>query len=436
VNNLLDVQGPGATLDPMQWLRRMPLSRLLLLCGALVALGAVGTALATTLSAGTPPPPKPLADAVHDALAAPAVQGVTARIKFTNSLVDTSSLQSGNGDGGPVGGNPLLRSASGRMWASSDGRVRLELQSSGGDAQIVYDGHTVSLFDSSSNTLYRFDVSSAGSSSGDSATEPAHTHTHTPPSVSDIQTWISHLMQHANVSGAIPGVIAHQAAYTVRLSPARNGGLLGAVELAWDAAHGIPLKLAVYSTQSSSPVLALEATQISFGPVGSSVFALSPANAKVQNVTAASAGTRAHGAATRRAKEAHLRQAPVTGASAVQAQLPFTLQAPATLAGQAQNEVRLLHVNGRPAALVTYGQGLGGLAVLEEQASSTSASQAQSSDPHTLLGALPKVTVNGASASELATPLGTIVHWQAGGVAYTVIGSVTAPTAEQAARGL
>jgi outer membrane lipoprotein-sorting protein len=411
----------------MQWLRRMSLPRLLALCGTLVALGAVGTALASTLGSGTPPAPKRLAQAIHDALAAPAVPGVSARISFTNSLIDTSSLQSGNGDGGPVSGNPLLRNASGRMWASSDGRLRLELQSSAGDAQIVYDGHTVSLFDSSSNTLYRFNVpSSSSSDSSTSSTEPAHPHG--PPSVSDIQTWIAHLMQHANVSGAIPGVIAHQPEYTVRLSPARNGGLFGGIELAWDAAHGIPLKFAVYSTQSSGPVLALEATNVSFGSVDPSVFTLAPATAKVQTITAPNT----HAAATRHAKHAHGRQAPVTGASAVQAQLPFTLQAPASLAGQAQNEVRLLHVNGRPAALVTYGQGLGGIAVLEAQASSP----APTSNPHTLLGALPKVTVNGASASELATPLGTIEHWQAGGVDYTVIGSVTASTAEQAARGL
>ncbi len=61
-------------------LRRLPLSRLLLLCGVLVAVGAGATALATALGVGPTPPPKPLADAVHDALTAPAPDGVSARI--------------------------------------------------------------------------------------------------------------------------------------------------------------------------------------------------------------------------------------------------------------------------------------------------------------------------------------------------------------------
>ena len=56
-------------------LRRLPLSRLLLLCGVVVAAGISITALASALSAGPTPAPKPLAQAVHDALAAPPVTG-------------------------------------------------------------------------------------------------------------------------------------------------------------------------------------------------------------------------------------------------------------------------------------------------------------------------------------------------------------------------
>ena len=49
-------------------LRRLPLSRLLLLCGLVVAIGISVTALAFALDTGPTPPPKPLAEAVHDAL--------------------------------------------------------------------------------------------------------------------------------------------------------------------------------------------------------------------------------------------------------------------------------------------------------------------------------------------------------------------------------
>ena len=36
--------------------------------------------------------------------------------------------------------------------------MRLELQAEKGDTQILYDGHTVSLYDASTNTLYRYAI--------------------------------------------------------------------------------------------------------------------------------------------------------------------------------------------------------------------------------------------------------------------------------------
>src|SRR5512132_3272660 len=109
----------------MSYLRHISPRRLLALLATTVVVlagGAAAIALAAGGS-GPTPPPKPLAQAVHDALAAPQVNGVTARIAFTNHLVDAASLQ---------GSDPLLTGATGRLWASGD-RLRLELQASGGN---------------------------------------------------------------------------------------------------------------------------------------------------------------------------------------------------------------------------------------------------------------------------------------------------------------
>jgi hypothetical protein len=46
------------------------------------------------------------------------------------------------------------------------------------------------------------------------------------------------------------------------------------------------------------------------------------------------------------------------------------------------------------------------------------------------------VSINGSTGQELSTALGTVVRFTRGGVAYTVLGSVPAAAAEQAARGL
>ena len=80
-----------------------------------------------------------------------------------------------------------------------------------------------------------------------------------------------------NVSGATPTDVAGQPAYTVRVSPKETGSLIGGAELSWDAVHGVPLRAAIYSSTSSSPVIELAATEISYGPVDGLGVRLHPA---------------------------------------------------------------------------------------------------------------------------------------------------------------
>ena len=61
----------------MNFLRRMSTSHLLALCAAVVALGAGMTAIASALGGATPPKPQPLPDAVHQALTAPRITGLS-----------------------------------------------------------------------------------------------------------------------------------------------------------------------------------------------------------------------------------------------------------------------------------------------------------------------------------------------------------------------
>src|SRR5204863_4451902 len=130
----------------------------------------------------------------------------------------------------------------------------------------------------------------------------------------------------AFLSGAIPSDVAGQPTYTVRVRPKRNAGLLGGAELAWDAVHGTPLEAAVYAKGSSSPVLELKATDISFGPVSPSVFDVTPpAGAKVTNL---SPPRRAGGG----------EPSSVRGLAAVRRQAPFAVTAPRKLAGLPRGE--------------------------------------------------------------------------------------------------
>ncbi len=406
----------------MKYLRTVPTRRLLALVAASLVIVAGGTAIAVAASGTGPvPPAEPLAQAIHQGLAAPPVTGITARITFTNHLIDSSSIQ---------GSDPILTGASGRLWLDPvNHRLRLELQSDNGDAQVVVDNGTFWVYDPTANTVYRGKLPAGA---GKAATKPQHAL----PTVASIQSDLNQLMAHANLSRAIPGDVAGQAAYTVRISPKHDGGLLGAGELAWDATHGVPLRFAIYAQGSSTPVLELKATDVSFGSVASSDFAVSPpTGTKVVNVSVP-AGTGAETARTRAARRANRlhKRAEVSGVAAVASHLHFTLVAPGTLVGLPRQSVRLLDWGGSPAALVTYGQNLGGIAVIEQPAGSASA-PSQAGGGHRGLN-LPTVSINGATGQELDTALGTVLRFTRDGVAYTVIGSVPAAAADAAARGL
>ena len=390
----------------MSFLRTISTQRLLALLAIVVLAAAGGTAIALAAGDGGPvPPAKPLDAAVHDALAGPEVQGLSARVEFTNHLVDSAALE---------GSAPLLKGASGRLWLSNH-HLRLELQSDQGDAQVVLDRNSFWVYDVSSHTVYR------GRLPNDRKVEPAAKKKHHAPSLAEVRDGIARVMRHATLSGAVPGDVAGRPAYEVRIAP-KQGGLIGAARLAFDANHAVPLSVAVLARGSSSPVLELKATDISYGPVPASTFDVTPPKgAKTVDVSP---------------RAAHRSNGRVLGRAAVAQALPFKLAAPSTLGGRRLTQVELVGRHGGAGALATYGRGLNGIAVLQRKAESAKATPEPRGDHHGRTLSLPRVNVGGVSAEELATPLGTVIRFERGGVSYVVVGSVPKSTAEAAARGL
>ncbi len=412
----------------MNILRRLPISRLLLLCALVVVVGVSATALALALGAGPIPPRQPLADAVHGALAAPAVEGVSATVQLTDHLLEGANLASEGGQAGQLASSPLLSGATGRLWISDNGDLRLELQAEKGDTQILYEGHTLSMYDAATNTLYRYVVPAH-----EGAPTPAGNRKHEPPTVAKIEEAISHLRKHANVSEATPTDIAGQAAYTVRISPDEAGSLLGGAELSWDAVHGVPLRAAIYSSTDSSAVLELAATAISYGAVADSVFEFTPPpGVKIDELGTASGQEHAARSALRSVAARH-------SAASRKRRLAARLarrraRRLARRSGVRRSGVRRFGASagsaGRP-KLTTSGHGLSQIAVIETKATEGG----QKSSP-ALPASLPQVKVNGATATELATELGTILSFERAGVRYLLVGSVTPAAIEAVARGL
>lgn len=403
----------------MRFLRTASTRRLLGVIAGLIVAIIAGSAIAIAASGNGPVPVrKPLAQAIHSALAAPAPAGITARISFTNTLISSSEIQ----DAGPLlGGTP-----DGRLWLSPN-HLRLELQGQNGDAQVLVNQRSFWVYDPMSRTVYEGTLPAQKQSTKGQAAQDKL------PTVAQIQTQLRQTMAHVNLSGAIPSDVAGRPTYTLKVSPQHSGGLLGSVQLAWDAIRGVPLRFALYASNQSSPVLELKATHISFGAVKSSVFDISPPQgAKVVKIATPASGTQT------RAKKGTSHQ-DVTGVSNVSKHLSFRLAAPTRLVGLPRQSVSLLDWGGTPAALVSYGQNLGGIAVIQQKAkpgasSLSNSSTSQNGDQPGLT--LPTVSIHGATGHELDTAIGTVVQFTRGGVSYTVIGSVPPAAAEAAARAL
>ncbi len=391
----------------MNYLRRISLVRLLLLCGATVAIGVSATAIALALGAGPTPPAKGLAEAVHDALAgakSSPVQGYSASVKLTDHLVEGAELATGgDGQGGGLASSPLLTGASGRIWVGDEGRMRLELQAEKGDTQILYDGHTLTLYDAASNTVYRYTPKQDEGESGPTGSAPLKhgegttadqgwtsyapleksdgtAADHEAPSVAKIEEALAKVREHAGLSTATPTDVGGRPAYTVRVSPKEPGSLIGGAELSFDADNGLPLRTAIYSSTSSSPVIELAASEVSYGPVDPSVFSITPpADAKVEEIATST--------------EPHSKQSS----------------------------------DGSHPKLTTHGKGISSIEVLEAKDSGKSSSSLES---------LPKVKIGAATASELRTELGTILTFQRGGLRYVLAGAVEPAAVEALARGL
>jgi outer membrane lipoprotein-sorting protein len=381
-----------------------PRKRIYAVVGAIAVLavgGGIAQAALDGSDNGPKPPPRPLAQAVMAALQAPKLEGVTADIRITNNLLPAGSLPKGVS-------SPLAAGGDGRLWLSRDNHLRLDLRTTAGNVQLVYDGKRASLYDESSNTVYTIPVRSDTAAKKGSGDELPF---------GGLQEGLGSLMRFWNISGAKPSSTAGRPSYTVRISPKDDGGLLGAAEVAWDAARGVPLRAAVYAQGSSDPVLEVAATKIAYGPVAADDLAPTPhAGAKTVEIDPDDIA-------------AHSGPTGVTGVREVQKRLDFRLSAPDELAGLKRKSVELIKLDDDKGAVSLYGDGLGTVAVF----------QYRSQDGrHDALGRfnLPEINIDGRTGKELATALGTIVSFERDGIVYVVAGLVPPVAAENAARGL
>jgi hypothetical protein len=366
------------------------------------AMAAALTVTAYALTHGGKHPPKrSLAAAIHHALSSKPVAGVRADFTVSQHLLPgTSSLL----DSSPLAG------AQGSVWASGE-HARLVLRSQLGTAEVGLDGHTVTLYLPKQREAYRLALPEQHADS--------RTHDSSTPSLAEISHTLSQLGRTLDISDAIAGNVAGRPAYTVRISARHDSGLIGPLAVAFDAAHGTPLRVALYPRGSSTPALAFQVSHIHYGAVPASQTTLKlPAGTHITHVDLPARAKLRH-AAKQAEQSAHSSAAPVTGA------------APASLAGMPRTVARTLTSAKGKGLLAVYGHGLGAVVVIEHATGGRA-----HADAHGSGSMLPPVRINGARGSMLQTTLGTIVTFDRGGTQYVVIGAQPASTILAAARAL
>jgi hypothetical protein len=335
-----------------------------------------------------PPPPTTLQELTLRELSGPGPAGVTAHFRYVDSLVPTTNLVPDATSGGsPL---PLVSGADGRLWYAN-GRLRMEFQTDQGDTQLLLTGNRALVYDAADGTAYSAILPTVG------VPQLARS------GLEGASTLLDSFSGDAAISKPRPIVTGGRPAYTVRIAPTHDGGLVRSASVAVDAETGTPLRLELFGVGSEAPLLEFALSDVSYGEIEPSVFRLKlPFGMRPLAVRFAAP--------------------PSVGGT-----VPCT--APETLAGL---ELRTCREASRstdvPGRVLVYGTNLSSVVVLE---------QPGGGDPGGgLWSLLPSVSVSGASGRELVTSLGTVIRFVRGGVTYTVLGSMPKPVVEAVARGL
>jgi outer membrane lipoprotein-sorting protein len=191
----------------------------------------------------------------------------------------------------PDSGNPtsisslLTTSHAIQVWYAGPRHYRLALPASLSETDVIADGSTVWLWQSTQNAVTEVTVPA----------HPAATAPVTAPLTPQqaAQQVLATLGQTTAVSVGSNVTVADQPAYELILAPKDSRSLIGDVAIAVDANNGVPLRVEVFARGASSPAISVGYTSIRFGaPPSAEVSFTPPPTAKVTRVNLAGASGR------------------------------------------------------------------------------------------------------------------------------------------------
>jgi outer membrane lipoprotein-sorting protein len=196
---------------------------------------------------------------------------------LTGTVVETASfgLPSLPATGNPTSLSSLLTgSHTVRVWYASPQHFRLAVPSSLSESDVIRDGSTAWLWQSTLNKVTKYTLP---------AQAPAKAIPHTPVTPQEAARQVLAAVGPTTAVSVNPNVtVAGQAAYALVLAPKDHRSLVGQVQIDVDGKNGVPLRLQVFARGASSPAFQVGFTAVQFvTPAAADLSFTPPAGATV-----------------------------------------------------------------------------------------------------------------------------------------------------------
>jgi outer membrane lipoprotein-sorting protein len=341
----------------------------------------------------------------------------SASLTVEQSVIPAQILEAAGQESGFAASGPQTA----RIWYGGPDRLRAELQGDNGDRVFVHDGERIWAYNGATNTLR----------TGERPTEPRSSElpdTENPPTPVEIDRMLAELAPTSELTQGTPVRYAGREAYVMTLRPKDEGTtLVDHGRALIDSETFLPLELALYAQGKPDPVFSWSVSSLDVDTVPAERFQFqTPPGARVIPFEE---GREANSNPDMRAG-AEPKEVDTVGEA--QKLVDFEIRELASPPGG--RELTGVYVKGTDGVVLTYGSGWGTVVLAQgPQRDDVSAPrpEAAGDDP-----ALPTVDLDGVEATELSTPVGTGLHWDADGISYALAGSVPASELERAAREL
>jgi outer membrane lipoprotein-sorting protein len=344
----------------------------------------------------------------------------SATLTVEQSLIPAQLLEAAGQESGFAASGPQTA----RVWYGGPDGLRAELQGENGDRVFVHNGERAWAYNGATNTLKTGERPPEARTSGQPDVE-------NPPNPAEVDRMLAELAPTSKLTQGTPVRYAGREAYVLTLSP-RDGDstLVDRGHVLIDSETFLPLELSLYAKGRPDPVFSWRVSDLDVGPVPAERFTFqAPPGAKVVPFDD---GRKERSEPGMRAGAEQPSE--VKTVAKAQSRVDFEID---ELANPPDGrELTGVYLKGTDGVALTYGSGWGTVVLAQgPQNDGASAPRRMVSGGNDL--ALPTVDLGGGvKATELSTPVGTAIQWNAGGVSYVLAGSVPAADLERAAREL